>query len=51
MELLTKQNKTKRMEDFKNMSRENLRQLIAELEAENKQNWLDWFEDPIEPGS
>ena len=39
------------MEDFKNMSRENLRQLIAELEAENKQNWMDWFEDPIEPGS
>ena len=29
------------------MSIENLEQLIAELEAENKQNWLDWFEDPI----
>ena len=33
--------------DFINMSRENLRQLIADLEAENKQNWLGWFEDPI----
>ncbi len=37
--------------DFAQMSIENLRQLIAELEAENKQNWMDWFEDPIEPGS
>ena len=33
--------------DFAQMSIENLKQLIAELEAENKQNWLDWFEDPI----
>lgn len=33
--------------DFAQMSIENLKQLIAELEAENKQNWLGWFEDPI----
>jgi len=33
--------------EFAQMSIENLEQLIAELEAENKQNWLDWFEDPI----
>ena len=38
-------------QDFAQMSIENLKQLIAELEAESKQNWLNWFEDPIEPGS
>ena len=37
------------MKDFSHMSTENLVQLIAELEAENEKNWMDWFEDPIKP--
>lgn len=37
------------MRDFSKMSTENLVQLIAELEAENEKNWMDWFEDPIKP--
>lgn len=37
------------MKDFSSMSIQNLKQLIAELEAENEKNWLDWFEDPIKP--
>ena len=39
--------------DFTQMSIENLKQLIAELEAENLNNGIfwNWHEDPIEPGS
>ena len=33
--------------EFAHMSIQNLKQLVAELEAENEKNWLDWFEEPI----
>ena len=33
--------------DFAQMSIQNLKQLVAELEAENENNWLDWFGEPI----